>query len=64
MSQGSCSLGQGLAEGQILCDKYSMTLEFRNEIIDAMRADIHKEIQATILKVRLSEMEKTQGFAG
>lgn len=63
-SEGFCSLGATPKAGELLCEKYSMTLEFRESILDAMRKDIQREIQAAVLKVRVEELEKAQGFAG
>ena len=59
-----CELGLKPDEGQLLCKKYAMTIGFREELLRLLRADVQKEVEMAVLKVRLQKAEEAQAFAG
>ena len=60
----SCELGLKPDQGELLCKKYSMTIGFREELLRLMREDVQKEINRSVMAIRLQKAEAAQAFAG
>lgn len=60
----ACELGLAPDKGELLCKKYSMTVSFRNKIIDVMRKDIQREVSRVTLQVTAERLEGSTAFAG
>ncbi|MHB8606428.1 MAG: hypothetical protein ACYDCK_14370 [Thermoplasmatota archaeon] len=62
--RGGCELARKPKTDELYCEKYSMSIGFREELLRLMREDLQREIsQATIL-IKASRAEKEQAFAG
>lgn len=46
-----CSLGQAPDAGELLCDLYTITPDFRDRIVEVMLGDVLREVASTAVKV-------------
>lgn len=49
--ENRCSLGQVPNNGELLCDLYTITPDFRDAIVEVMLGDLLKEVASTAVKV-------------
>ncbi|HVL47659.1 MAG TPA: hypothetical protein VM889_03795 [Candidatus Thermoplasmatota archaeon] len=59
----ACLLNLKPRAGDILCDKYAMSVAFRDQLLAKLREDLSVEISQAILKVKVERQAAGQGFA-
>ncbi|MGQ0535077.1 MAG: hypothetical protein ACT4PT_03290 [Methanobacteriota archaeon] len=57
-ASSGCSLGNVPDEGSLICGRYEITPEFRDEIVSAVMKDLVHEIGATATRVQKLQRAK------
>lgn len=60
-SQGICSLTRTPDAGNVLCNRYQMTDTFRERILDLLRRDVEKQVNAVLLRFRVEQVDAIAG---
>lgn len=61
LRQGICSKDRAPEAGNVLCPIYTMSDTFRARLVDLLRKDVEREVNAVLLRFRMEQVDAIAG---